>query len=485
LTFAEELVHTTATLSEARRDLAATSVGNLALFAGGSGWSGYSDVVDVFNADTGSWSTATLSQARSCLAATTVGNLALFAGGQRGDSYGDVVDIYNADTGDWSTTTLSRPRARLAATSVGNLALFAGGWNQYGSSDVVDIYDAETGAWTSCTLSESVTLVATALDDKALFAGWNRSPEIRVDIYDAVSSTWSTASTSPGERLHGRTTVENRAIFAGTEYAHIFDHDANQWSAHPLSTSRYRTTATTLGTKALLAGGFIFNRELYHGDLDGDGIVGGFEHDIVRAHWGEEVMPSDGYHGDGSGDGFVGGDDLDLVRAWWGTGEFWEGSPRISFLDVVDIYDAATGLWSVDTLSVARSSMAATSVNGIAIFAGGRYYDKKSSNVVDLYSLPPDVQRVVPEPATVVLLVIGALVILGLHQRCKQSGVARTSGPSILHETVLHSASAGFHETCDLPKTAKARPCTQEDGHPAPSRQLVMQLNGLLRRNGV
>jgi hypothetical protein len=39
------------------------------------------DVVDVYNSVTGAWSTARLSVARSRLAATSVGNMVLFAGG--------------------------------------------------------------------------------------------------------------------------------------------------------------------------------------------------------------------------------------------------------------------------------------------------------------------------------------------------------------------------------------------------------------------
>ena len=41
----------------------------------------YSNVVDVYNGATGAWSTAQLSVARSSLAAASVGNVALFAGG--------------------------------------------------------------------------------------------------------------------------------------------------------------------------------------------------------------------------------------------------------------------------------------------------------------------------------------------------------------------------------------------------------------------
>lgn len=42
----------------------------------------YSDAVDVYNSETGAWSTAKLSVARGYLAAASVGNAALFAGGK-------------------------------------------------------------------------------------------------------------------------------------------------------------------------------------------------------------------------------------------------------------------------------------------------------------------------------------------------------------------------------------------------------------------
>jgi hypothetical protein len=43
-----------------------------------------SDAVDLYNSATGMWTTAQLSVARSGLAATSVGNLAIFAGGRTG-----------------------------------------------------------------------------------------------------------------------------------------------------------------------------------------------------------------------------------------------------------------------------------------------------------------------------------------------------------------------------------------------------------------
>ena len=58
--------------------------------AGGGGLYGYSNVVDLYNSASGTWSTAQLSVARHELAATSVGNVAIFAGGY--------------DTGDCSLT---------------------------------------------------------------------------------------------------------------------------------------------------------------------------------------------------------------------------------------------------------------------------------------------------------------------------------------------------------------------------------------------
>ena len=73
-----------------------------------------------------------LSQARANLAATTVGDYALFGGG----SSSSVVDAYNSALARSTPTGLSQARANLAATTVGRYALFGGG----ASSDVVDAY---------------------------------------------------------------------------------------------------------------------------------------------------------------------------------------------------------------------------------------------------------------------------------------------------------------------------------------------------------
>ena len=61
-----------------------------------SGTNSYSATVDIYNDATGLWSTAKLSAARIWFAATSVGNVALFAGGS-GPVFGSsLVDVYNS-----------------------------------------------------------------------------------------------------------------------------------------------------------------------------------------------------------------------------------------------------------------------------------------------------------------------------------------------------------------------------------------------------
>ncbi len=78
--------------------------------------------------------TAHLSQPRFNLASTSVGDFALFAGGEINPrSYSNVVDIFDSQSMNWTTTNISLARAGLGATSVGKLAMFAGGcWTPLG-----------------------------------------------------------------------------------------------------------------------------------------------------------------------------------------------------------------------------------------------------------------------------------------------------------------------------------------------------------------
>jgi hypothetical protein len=81
-------------LSVARYALAATTVGDYALFAGGYGDSQYLKTVDVFDTSLTRIVDDNLSAGRSGIAAASVGNYALFAGGTTASRYSDTVDVY-------------------------------------------------------------------------------------------------------------------------------------------------------------------------------------------------------------------------------------------------------------------------------------------------------------------------------------------------------------------------------------------------------
>ena len=140
------------TLSQARYYLAATTVGNLAIFAGGYRSGNYFNTVDVFAYEAGTLVkkdlNLTLSEARRHLAATTVGNLAIFAGGYGSSGYFNKVDVFAYQDGtlvQQQTLTLSQARRSLAATTVGNLAIFAGGGYGKGFPNTVDVFAYQDG----------------------------------------------------------------------------------------------------------------------------------------------------------------------------------------------------------------------------------------------------------------------------------------------------------------------------------------------------
>jgi hypothetical protein len=220
---------TTAQLSVGRRSHAATSVGNVAIFAGGAGGpAAYTDAVDLYSIVSGLWTTARLSVARAGLAATSVGIVALFAGGQTIDNSvafaSDAADLYNSATASWSTARLSVGRYDLAATSLGRLAIFAGGHTGNAYSDTVDLYNSVSGAWTTARLSAARRLlVATNAGNMAIFAGGLVDPSGGhqegasnvVDLYNNVTNTWSTAQLSAARYGLVATSLGNLAFFAG------------------------------------------------------------------------------------------------------------------------------------------------------------------------------------------------------------------------------------------------------------------------------
>ena len=174
-----------------------------------------SRVVDLFDSSTGMWSTAQLSVARSYLAATSVGNIAIFAGGfPAGGFASDVVDLFDITTGLWSTAQLSVARVFLASTSLGKVAIFAGGQ----SSGAYTRYIEAVQLTCLCLRLSSLYFLRVffaAVSHDFLSLGRGRGFSNVVDLFDSATGAWSTAQLSVPRTFLSATSIGNTAMFAG------------------------------------------------------------------------------------------------------------------------------------------------------------------------------------------------------------------------------------------------------------------------------
>jgi hypothetical protein len=364
----------------ARTLAAVTSAGGKAFFGGGGHpFVGYHDTVNVYDSSLGApsdpaaWSLATLSLARANLAATSVGGKVLFAGGNHQGfnlPASDVVDVYDpvlgppSDPAAWSVEHLSEPRWADTATSVAGYALFAGGYpHVYGDfpcaapSDTVDVYEAATGLWSQGTLAvPRVVMRATSVGPYAFFAGGQvctfGPASDAVEVYDATvgppadPAAWSVASLSQARTLGAAVSAGGRAYFAGgvaevttgvfenVDTVDVYDScigppsDPAAWSVRHLSAPRILLAATSQGSEALFAGGQNTDTGVYFDTVDVFDAATGTQR---VEHLSVPRLPL--ATSAGSFALFAGGHD-----------EGWVWTPH----DVVDARQAASGHWYVD-----------------------------------------------------------------------------------------------------------------------------------------
>lgn len=181
-------------------------------------------------------------------------------------------------------------------------------------------------------------LVGASAGTKLVFAsGWTPGAHSsRVDIYDTINKSWSTAELTVAERDGmAVVTVGNKILFAGggnndwidvTSRVDIYDAVSNSWSIAELSQPRNYPAAITLGNKVYIAGG---------------------------GYWGPLTPGSSTNYHIGS--------------------------------VVVDVYDNATDSWTTSKLSEGRFELSATVVNNKIYFAGGLQSIYTASSQIDVY----------------------------------------------------------------------------------------------------
>ena len=200
-----------------------------------------------------------LPESRYGITVATVGNKIFIAGGFTSYTAGgnpanfsSRVDVYDIISGQWTITQLSEPRAVGAVAVLGNKIFFAGGYNDYSLRATVDIYDLSTNSWSITQLSQARWGIAGGVIDNKVFfdggfiwvslGGGYYNPQLlgTVDVYDAASNSWSTASLSaPRYNIFPATTVEHKIFFAGGNCDLLMDCASNRIDIYDAATNTW------------------------------------------------------------------------------------------------------------------------------------------------------------------------------------------------------------------------------------------------------
>lgn len=322
-------------LSEARSNLAATTVGKYALFGGGrksgSGDRAYSYVVEGYDANlTKTVNKSFWETSRGDLAAATVGDYALFGGGCL---YKDPLstqeptaemDSFNGSLTQGTPTDLRTARSELAAASIGSYALFAGGVRYTTREAVVDAYNTSLtrSAPTSLVAARSSLAAASAGDHVLFGGGWGTTYSNIVDAYNADLTRSNPASLSLGRRGLAAAAAGSYILFAGGRSSTSDNYTDAVVDAYDLFLTRTTPEKLSGHVRENLAGVSVGGYALF-----GGGMRGGVE----------------SYY---------------------------------NCYSNMDVYDAVLTRTTPQGLSVARSNLAASAIGNYALFGGGGLSDR-------------------------------------------------------------------------------------------------------------
>lgn len=304
-------------LSEARRDLTATTTGGYALFAGGNNGN-YSNVVDAYNRSltrtkpaglerygvhiatsvgqyaiiaTNDLSSSFISdvadsyviynnsltkvsnnigttvKARTDKGVANVGNYALFAGGSLIQRFSAKKPVNTINTINSSLTlssiTLSKAKRAVCGGKVGNYALFAGGLDGVllGANYYTDV-DAYNASLTRISVTaidygiDSVRCSASIGSSYVLFrVGVAALPPFNINAYDASLTKRSVTVPVKDSNEMAAASSENYAIFADKHFVVAYNDSLTCIMMTSLSDERIEGAAATVGNYVLFAGG--------------------------------------------------------------------------------------------------------------------------------------------------------------------------------------------------------------------------------------
>ena len=274
-----------APLSVARDHLAATKVGNYALFGGGETTTYSNDVgsytttavVDYYNTSLVKGVASSLQLAREDPTGTYIGNYALFCGGSYYTNSSDsttstvvsTVDAYNTSLTRSSPTALSVSRSNIAGATFngGNYTLLGGGsTGALKDSAAVDAYNASLTKTSPTSLSLAGSKSAVAVGNYILFNGHQFGSDSNTTEAYNTSLTRSTITSLSVTRTPGTASIANYGLFAGGSM------DITKYSdtVEAYNASLTCSTITSLSVARSWVQGFFLNNYV----LFGGGVTG-------------------------------------------------------------------------------------------------------------------------------------------------------------------------------------------------------------------
>lgn len=267
----------TLNLSKAREVGGAGAIGNKIVFAGGSGRDFGGPVylynrVDIFDATTGMRTTGKISKARSNISVGAAGNKIVFAGGWYWDIMynvlqSNVADIYDVSTNTWSKSILSKKRESMGVAVIGDKIIFAGGVGgaMGGAVNNVDVYNTTTNTWTTSLLPAArYGMISCVIGTKAYFGAGIGGATNAIYVYASTTNTWSTLLLPVNLSNYAMTAINGKIYFAGgydntlgvfSNLVQVYDPVTNSWSYEYLSEARSNVAAVTVGGTGIFAGG--------------------------------------------------------------------------------------------------------------------------------------------------------------------------------------------------------------------------------------
>lgn len=258
-------------LNQARYKLAAASLTNYALFAGGYASAGVTKTVDAYN-ESLVRSTTNLTAARQNLAGASLGSYVIFGGGDSGGGVFNRLDGFDTSLTNKQASLLPSYHTGLAAASIGSYVIFAGG-REDTSESTPDVLNRARAFNSSLTANTNISnlnaraseFAATTIGAYALFGGGRYSSTLQTSVtsYTASLTRGTPTALSLGRYYLRATTVGDYALFVGgcknssTSYdtVDVYDSALTRTTATALSQKRHAVAATSIGTFAIIASG--------------------------------------------------------------------------------------------------------------------------------------------------------------------------------------------------------------------------------------